>query len=369
MSREEVFFLALTLIKGLGNSYRNKLISYFSSYEKIFDASIKELKKSGLREELCKEVTLKKTIKEAENLISFHEKKNVKIITQVSKIYPTRLLHIHNAPGVLFYKGNLNLNQKKIISIVGTRKVTAVGKNFIEKFISDLENSEILIVSGLAYGVDIEAHKCSLNKNLKTLAIYGGGIDMVYPSDHKKYADEIESSGGLITEYPLGTKVEAYQFVERNRIIAGVSDATIVVEAPNKSGALLTAEYANQCNREVFAVPGSVFEKNYEGAHKLIKLNLARLITSAEDLLNEMNWIETSKAPQQKKISLDDLNLSDDEKKIVALIKNSKNKKIHIDDLHASENFNSSSLASLLLQLEISEIISSLPGRFFSLKE
>lgn len=370
MDREEIFFLGLTLTQGVGKIFRTKLQNTFSSYEEIFSTSPRELKKAGIGEKLSTAIHSKEGLKEAESLIEKHEKNNIKVVTQLNSEYPTRLLHTYDAPTALFCKGNFQLNCDKVVAIVGTRNASKDGKKFIEKFIESIAGMDILIISGLAYGVDIEAHKNAMKNNLKTAAIYGGGIDMVYPADHKDYADQISASAGLITEYPMGTKVETYQFVARNRIIAGCSDAVIVVEAPEKSGALLTSNYAAEYNREIFAVPGSIFEKNYVGCNNLIKKNLAHMIISAEDFLQEMNWKKPG-SPQkikQQTISFETNNLSENEKKIFDVILKSKNKKLHIDEIQENCELNPGMLASLLLQMEMEDFIISLPGKYYAVK-
>jgi DNA processing protein len=369
-SKEQLHCIALCMIKGVGYVYADKLINYFGSAENVFLASPKELiRNTQTQPSYVSEIVSKKTITEAEILIKEHTKANIDIITPWDDLYPHRLKHTTNAPTILFCKGTNFLNHKKIVSVVGTRNPTNYGRKVVNDFIENLVAHSTLIVSGLAYGIDITAHKCALNLNLPTVAVYAGGLDMVYPKEHEKVANSIISHGGLVTEYQLGTKVETYQFAARNRIIAGMADATIVIEAPERSGALITAYYANDYNREVFAVPGSLYDKNSVGCHNLIMKNQAHLITSINDLILIMNWDrESLQSVKAKQLSISlELTLSENEESLLKLIAQYSHG-IHIDDISASVKLTVGQLSAILLHLEMKELIVALPGKKYRLQ-
>lgn len=366
---EQLHCIALCSVKGIGYASAEKLITYFGSAENVFLASSKDLlRKTHIQPGLVTEILSKRTINEAEFLIAEHLKSKIDIITPWDDLYPYRLKQASNAPTMLFCRETSYLNHSRIVSVVGTRNSTIYGKRVVNDLIGGLVHLNPLIVSGLAYGIDIIAHKCALNLNLPTIAVYAGGVDMVYPKEHEKIANSIVDHGGLITEYPLGTKVEPYQFAARNRIVAGMADATIVVEAPEKSGALITAYYANEYNREVFAVPGNLYEKNSVGCHNLVINNQAHIITSANDLIRIMNWDYEgliSSKPRQLDIDFD-LNLSENEVNLIKFISQYPSG-IHIDDIAALINLNIGQLSALLLQLEMKGILNSLPGKKYKL--
>ncbi|MCS6832033.1 MAG: DNA-protecting protein DprA, partial [Flammeovirgaceae bacterium] len=253
----------------------------------------------------------------------------------------------------------------KAIAIVGTRRATDYGKRIVEELIAVLATyDDILIVSGLAYGIDIHVHKCCLQYRIPTVGVMGSGIDVVYPPTHRTVAQEmIKQGGGLLTEYKIGTSPDAPHFPERNRIIAGLVDVVVVVEAAQSGGALITAEYANNYHREVAAFPGSVFHEFSEGCHQLIRLHKAHLITKANDLIELMNWNkkQTSSSPQPTRMPQ---HLSQDEQKIWLLLAE---QPLHIDELSIRSHIPIHTLASILLAMELNGWIQALPGKRFKL--
>jgi DNA processing protein len=363
-SQNDINLIGLSLVKGIGYGTISKIKSYFGSFDDFFKKSIKDLKKIGISDKICNEIFSKNYFKESEILIENHIKKHIDIVTFENEKYSKRLSNINDPAIVLFCKGNYDLNLQKIVAIVGTRNISQYSKKFINEFIESIKDENLLIVSGFAYGVDIEVHKACIKNNIKITAIFGGGIENVYPKDHIRYIKELEKSGGIVSEYSSDIKVESYRFVERNRIIAGISDATFVVEAPMKSGALLTAKYANDYNREVFALPGSVFEKNFEGCHNLIKKNSARILTCCDDLFFEMNWNDKKNIKEQK-IDFEKFSMDEEELMIYKTIKDFKNK-IHIDEiLTRLENLEINKVLSILLEMEMQDIIISFPGKYY----
>lgn len=367
---EEIYCIALSLIKGIGYTQTQKLICHFGTAENLYNSSIKEIAKTKfLPRRITEEILSKKTISLAQELISKHIKEGISLLTPYDSLYPFRLKHIPDAPTLLFCKGIEFLNHTKIISIVGTRNATPYGKKVVQNLIAELIDLNPLILSGLAYGIDITAHKTAIELGLPTIAVYAGGIDIIYPKDHAHIAEKITKYGGLITEYPIGTKIEVYQFPARNRIVAGMTDAVVVIEAPKKSGALITAIYANDYDREVFAVPDNIFNKNAIGCHNLITNNQAHLLTSAKDLIKIMNWDNTQKKkdePKQLVIDLGKAALSEKENLIVNIISQN-NSGIHIDNLVNITDLSIGQLSSILLNLEMSGYITCMPGKKYKI--
>lgn len=242
-------------------------------------------------------------IHRAEAELEFDEAHNIQPLVIGDDNYPERLRECDDAPLVLYYRGTANLNKRRIISIVGTRHCTVYGQDIIQKFIANLKVlcPEVLVVSGLAYGVDIYSHRCTLQNNMETVGILAHGLDYIYPTAHRSTATEMLSQGGLATEFMTGTNADKMNFVRRNRIIAGLADATIVIESAEKGGSLITATLAQEYGRDVFAFPGNITQPYSKGCNRLIYDNKATLITSAEDFLKKMNWHEENKLAEAKK--------------------------------------------------------------------
>src|SRR5690606_16227964 len=226
-------------------------------------------------------------------------------IFYTDKNYPTRLKQINDAPSLLYVKGNVDFENQKMVAIVGTRKATEYGKRCVEDLVAELVPHRATIVSGLAYGIDIHAHKQAVKNDLPTFGVMGSGMDIIYPSAHKETAKKMFANGGLITEHPFGTKPDAHNFPARNRIVAALSDAVIIVEAAAKGGALITADIANSYNKDVFAMPGNLRQSHSAGCNNLIKSNRAHLLTSVKDLEYIMNWDPAVKPSRKESINLD----------------------------------------------------------------
>lgn len=274
------------------------------------------------------------------------------------KKYPFRLKQCEDAPLNLFYKGAIDWQQDKFVSIVGTRNASQSGRLFTEKLVKELAPYNPVIVSGLAHGIDITAHKAALKYGLKTVAVFAHGLDRVYPNAYASIARDIVNNGCLVSDYLSETPSLAQNFPARNRIVAGLSDATIVVESAVKGGSLITADIANSYNREVFAVPGNPSAKYAKGCNFLIKTQRAILLESAEDIIKGLNWDVQDKAVQQSMFA----NLSTTEQQIMDVLSD---KEMHIDALVTALDWNFSKLANELLQAEFKGLIVSLPGKMY----
>jgi DNA processing protein len=368
MNQDRLSFLALHFIPGVGDYLIKQLVSYCGSAEQVFKTPKgKLLKIPGIGLVTAEAIKIGDTFEKAEHELKKAEKEETEIIFFTDKKYPQRLKQIEDAPSLLYYKGNANLNHEKSVAIVGTRQATEYGKEIVDKIIKELAPHKPLIVSGLAYGIDIQAHKSSLKNNLPTLAVMGSGIDIIYPAAHKDVAKKIVDSGALLTENHFGIKPDAHNFPARNRIIAGICDALIVVEAAEKGGALITAEIANTYNKDVFAIPGALGQTYSQGCNKLIRNNKATIYTSIKDLEYLMNWsVDETSARKKENVQNDFSSFSDDERTVLVLLQK-KNGPMMIDELTIKSSLSPSQLASLLLTLEFSDMVKSLPGKMFAL--
>ena len=357
--------IGISLIPDVGDITAKKLIAYCGGIDAVFKENKKNLLKiPGIGSHLVKSILSQDVLKRAEEEISFIEKYKITPVFYLDKQYPTRLKHCIDSPLMLYYKGNADLNNQKIISIVGTRKASDYGKENCDKIIEGLAALDVIIVSGLAYGIDTYSHKSSLKNNIKTIGVLAHGLDQIYPSVNKSLAEKMIHHGGLITEFMSKTKMDPAFFPRRNRIVAGISDATIVIESGIKGGSLITANIANSYNRDVFAVPGRNNDKYSQGCNHLIKTNKAALIQSVDDLIYIMGWEKKSKKaiPKQHKLFI---KLEADEEKLVKLMQ--ENGESAIDWLCLNSNLPMSKVASLLLNLEFSGLVKSLPGKMYRL--
>jgi DNA processing protein len=358
--------IALTLVPGVGNVIARNLVSYCGSVEGVFKESKKNLDKiPGVGPVTSEAIKKHQVFDAAEKECKFIEKHSIKFLFYLDKNYPERLKNCMDAPVMLYYKGNADLNKSRIIAIVGTRSATDYGKTICEQLIEDLRNSNATIVSGLAYGIDITAHKAALKNDLETVGVLAHGLDRIYPSVHRSIAEKMIAQGGLLTEYLTGTKPDKENFPQRNRIVAGISDAVIVIEAAKSGGALITAEIANTYNRDVFAVPGKVNDTFSEGCNHLIKTNKAVLIESAKDIEYIMGWEEKkSKKEKNNQRSLF-VELNTEEKSLVDLL--NQNGSMNIDSICGKITMPVSKISATLLNLEFKGMLKSLPGKIYEL--
>lgn len=367
MDQERLSFIALHSISGVGDYLLKQLVSYCGSAEQVFKTPKGKLMKiPGVGNVTADAIASEKSIAQAEKEIKKAERNNTEILFYTDKKYPARLKKIEDAPALLYYQGNANLNHLKTVGIVGTRQATAYGKESVERIVHELASHQALIVSGLAYGIDIHAHKQALKNNLETIGVMGSGMDVIYPAAHKETATKMVEQGGLLTENIFGTKPDAHNFPARNRIIAGLCDALIVIEAAEKGGALITADIANSYNKDVFAIPGKLGETFSEGCNKLIKTNKAHLYASVKDLEYIMNWSAYEKEKTKPNETNDWSAFDYDEKKILNVLK--EKSPIQVDELMWRTELSPGSLASLLLGLEFKNAVESLPGKEYRLK-
>jgi len=367
MDQERLSIIALHFIPGLGDYTVRQLVSYCGSAEKVFKTPKgKLLKIPGIGQVTAEAITKDQPFKKAEQEIKRAEKENTELVFYTDKKYPSRLRQLADAPSLLYVNGNIDFENPKTVGIVGTRRSTDYGKNCVEELVEGLVPHDALIISGLAYGIDIQAHKQALRNNLPTLGVMGSGMDVIYPAAHKETARKMLSHGGLITENPFGTKPDAHNFPARNRIIAGLSDALIVVEAAEKGGALITAEIANSYNKDVFAFPGNIGQSFSAGCNELIKANKAHLLTSVKDLEFIMNWdINTTGTPQKKEsLTLD--SFEPNEQTVLKVLLDNNNQ-LMIDELSWRSGLAVSQLAAVLLGLEFKGVVSALPGKVYKI--
>jgi DNA processing protein len=364
MHKDLLHQIALTLVPNIGDVRAKALLETFGDAESIFKTSKKNLENiEGIGSIAANSIKHFADFKICEDEIKFIEKSKITPLFITDKNYPQRLLNCYDSPTLLYYKGNANLNTTKIISIVGTRSNSDYGKNVCDKIIEDLAEQNVLIISGLAFGIDTIAHKASLKNNLKTVGVMAHGLDKVYPAQNKTLAVDMLSQGGILTDFMSGTNPDRQNFPLRNRIVAGICDALLVIESSAKGGSLITAELANSYNKDVFAIPGRVNDSRSEGCNYLIKNNKALLITSADDLLHIMNWKEApKKVKQQRELFIE---LTPDEKIITDILKEREN--IQIDELYFKSGLSSSAVAQALLMLEMQGVVASLPGKVFKL--
>lgn len=367
---EKLYQVALTMVEGVGSIMFRQLINNFGSAENVFKAKTdKLLKTPGVGKQIAEGLKNKNLFTEAEKLLNEVEKQQVKLFFSTDKDYPSRLKSLYDAPSILYYKGKADINSVRTIGIVGTRQATDYGKQITEEIVAQLKPYNICVISGLAYGIDIAAHKAALDNNIPTIGVMASGLDIVYPAQHQKYAEQMLESGGILSESPLGMKPIRNLFIARNRIIAGLSDVVIVIESAAKGGAMVTAEFANNYHHEVFAVPGSLTNKYSEGCNKLIKDNKANIFTSVNDIIESMNWDTEGKVPEKNTTRNTEIDLSQytqEEGQVIAFLRT--NGETQIDTLSWQTQIPVNRLASLLLNLEFQGIIKALAGKKFGLK-
>lgn len=356
--------IALTLIKNVGHVISKSLLDQFGSAEAVFSADYNQLLQiEGIGSVTARQILQTNAISLAEEQLKFLEKYKISVLFYTDDSYPQRLKNCADAPVLLYYKGTADLNHFRIVSIVGTRKATPYGLMLCQQLAETLQHYNVLVVSGLAYGIDVAAHRQSLHYRIPTIGVLGHGLDRIYPSTHRQVAQDMLKNGGLLTEFPPNTIPDKENFPKRNRIIAGMADVTLVVEAASKGGALITAEIANSYDRDVFAFPGRTTDEYSQGCNFLIKTNRAGLINHAKDLAYYMGWDAVS-VPEAVRQTAIPIGLSLAETRIVELLKCSS---LRIDELGIRAEIQQSKLALYLLNLEMKGVIISLPGKVYQL--
>lgn len=359
-----LYKIAVTRIPKAGNTITKQLIAWCGGVKEVFQTSRKNLLKiPGVGATIADYIISKTALEIAKEELEFIEQNDIKTFFFLDKKYPKRLVHFNDAPLLLYYKGTLDLDHPRIVGIVGTRKPSEQGKIICEEIVEGLKEYNVAIVSGLAYGVDVTAHKKCVDLDIPTVGCLGHGLHMVYPSAHKKVSREMTQNGGLLTEFTSKQKPDARHFPMRNRIIAGLSDALIVVETARRGGSMISAEIANAYNKDVFAVPGRLKDAQSLGCNLLIKSHKAQLIESAADVAYIMRWEkgQIPKSPQRQLF----VDLNPFEQKIVDSLQAKENE--GIDALSYQTGFSQSELAGLLLGLEFKGMVRTLPGKRYML--
>ena len=365
MQQELINRIALTLIPGIGDVQAKALVAVFRNATAIFSARKVDLQAvEGMGYSRAKAVKEFRNFKRAEEEIDFINKYKITPLFLTDDAYPKRLLNCCDNPAMLYYKGGADLNTAKAIAVVGTRNHDEYGKAVCEDIIRELSAYDALICSGLAYGIDTIAHKSAVREKLHTVAVLAHGLDRIYPGQNKSLAKEIVLNGGLLTDFPSSTNPDKQNFPKRNRIVAGMTDAVIVVQTGRKGGSIITAELANDYNRDVFAVPGRITDLKSQGCNFLISSNKAILINSAEDIIENLGWKESKPGPCKKQRELF-IELSAHERQLVDLL--NLQDSMHVDELRFKSGMSMSAMASALLTLELQNIILSKPGKVYSL--
>lgn len=354
--------LWISMVPGIGPVNARKLISYCGSAEAVFREKHQHLIRiPGIGEVLASAVKGSKLLQAAEREINFCEKYKIRLFYYQDEDYPYRLKQCADSPLVFYYKGNAALNPLRVISIVGTRKATQYGKDACREIVEALAPYNVLVISGLAYGIDTCSHRYALENGMETVGVLGHGLDRLYPASNKALAEKMIKQGGLLTDFPSGTNPDRENFPSRNRIIAGLSDAVIVIEGAREGGALITADIANSYSRDVFSVPGKWGDVFSAGCNYLIASNKAALIQSPADLVCQMGWESPGEAPAQQALFL---TMTEDEERLVKLIL--ENGDIGIDALCLASGFSLNRVSSTLLSLEMNRLVVSLPGKRYS---
>ncbi|HNT40988.1 MAG TPA: DNA-processing protein DprA [Tenuifilaceae bacterium] len=366
---ELVYKIGIELIPKVGSISAKKLIAYCGSAEAVFKQKKGSLLKiPGIGEATAAEIVAQTVLSRAENELLFIEKFGIKVLYFTDAAYPYRLKQCEDGPVVLYVKSNINIdfNTDKVLSIVGTRRATEYGKAMCEDLVSGLAEKGYrpIIISGLAYGIDVTAHRAALKRNLPTVAVLGHGLNTIYPQSHRSVAKAILNQGALVSDFTSDAVFDRNNFLRRNRIIAGMADATLVVESALEGGALVTADIANSYNRDVFAVPGNVNSVYSQGCNQLIKQNKAALVESADDLEFLMGWT-TSKVNSSRQYSINFDKFSADEQKILNFLKEKGEETV--DVIAMDTGLQVSKVLSLLLNLEFAGVVRSMPGKVFAL--
>lgn len=364
ITEESIYQLSLTRIPDIGSILTKQLIDYFGSASAVFKARKKELAAvEGIGEVRAAQIKKFSDHHSSEQELKKIEQHQLTLLFINDEQYPQRLKNCSDPPLVLFFKGNKSLNPSRIISVIGSRNATDYGRMVTEQLIKALQPYDVMIVSGLAHGIDAIAHRSALQQQLPTIGVMAHGFKTIYPYVHRSLAKEMIDQGGLLTEFWLDALPDRHHFPQRNRIVAGISDATVVIETAVKGGSMITADLAFEYNRDVFAVPGRIYDQRSSGCLQLIAQNKATAFTSPEQIISALGWLE----PKQKKNPQKKLfpELSSAEQIIVSIL--ASQHQIHVDELYLKSKLPSSAMASAILNLELQNIIVQLPGKRYQL--
>jgi DNA processing protein len=389
-SDEEVFWqIALTLVPGIGCVLAKALAEHFASARDIFRATEDELVRvEKMHPGAAKRIKQFDQFRQADQTLAFTIKHGVRVIFLTDPGYPSRLRQCTDPPTILYYKGNAPLNHRHILSIIGTRLPSDYGKHLTIQLVKDLSAYDVLVVSGLADGIDALAHRCALGNGLPTVGVLGHGLDMIYPPDNRLLAKEMLSQGGLLTEFREGTPAAKFNFPRRNRIVAGISEATVILETGVKGGSIVTASLASGYNREIFAFPGRTTDTKSSGCHALIRQNKAALVTGAADIAYHLNWAAPERgydkgrraagkamengggpAPDSTAPGSPGNGYEEGSREgVIHSLLSAHVPGVHLDELIVKTGFDSSSLAVILLTMELEQVIESLPGMRYRLR-
>jgi len=365
--------VALTLFPGIGPQLTRQLMSYGGSAKNVLHLPPGKLRKipgvGPATVAVLTGVERSTALRRAEESVKKATKEDVQLLFYTSKQFPSRLKQLPDAPVLLYYQGTADLNHPKIVAVVGTRQATDYGREQTERLVQGIASHRPLIVSGLAYGIDIAAHRAALQEGLETVGVMATGLDVIYPHAHRKTAEKMLTQGGLLTEFPFGTLPDKYNFPARNRIIAGLADGTIVVEAAKKGGALITADLAQGYDRDVLAIPGPLGSAASEGCHELIKANKAALYSEPRDLEELLNWDAALHLNGKFKVpsTYDPLDFTTEEFVLLTVLQAAPAREEHLDALAWKAQLPVHQVASFLLSLEFRNIVTALPGKKFRL--
>ncbi|MBQ4229132.1 MAG: DNA-processing protein DprA [Bacteroidaceae bacterium] len=372
--QETLYMMALTQVPSLSLTNLHLLIDELGSASAIYEnrKNLKQVLPSASPKFLDGMGDFCNYLKRAEEELEFCRKGKIRCLGLNDEDYPQRLKDCNDAPVLLYYRGSANLNSQHIVSMVGTRQITNYGKDLCRSFVRDLKQvcPDALVVSGLAYGVDVNCHRAALEQGLETVGVLAHGLDQIYPRHHRETAKQMVDQGGLLTEYMSNTIIDKRNFVQRNRIVAGVSDAVIVVESATKGGSLITAEIAQSYNRQVWAFPGRVFDTYSSGCNMLIFKNKASLLTNAEDFCLEMGWTDDVQHQKQLSEGIQQELFADDysaeEQSVLQALARDDSKQINV--LAVETNIAIGELSSLLFSLEMKGAVQSLVGGRYKLR-
>jgi len=358
-----LYKIAFTQVPLIGPVQAKILLEHFENVEDIFKAKKSSLEQiEGIGTIKASNIKGFADFASIEKELAFIEKNNIQPLFFTDDSYPKRLRNCYDPPTMLYYRGTADLNAAKIIAVIGTRSHTEYGRQLTEKLVKELAAQNVTIASGMAFGIDGVAHKAAVKNNLPTVGVLAHGLDIMYPPEHSALAKEmISNNGGLLTEFPSCTKPDKHNFPIRNRVVAGMSDATIVIETNVKGGSMITANLAYSYNRDVLAFPGRTTDNRSSGCIKLIKEKKASLITGADDVLEALGWKEVTKTRRpQRELFID---FSPEEKIILDVL--GEKDATHIDELNFKSNLSSGAIAAAILNLELQNIVSTLPGKMY----
>ena len=362
---ENYYIIALLEVPSIGSAIAKSLIEQFDSARAVFDLSFEQLKELGnVGNNLIESIEKGYVFTTAQEQIDYAAQQHVEILSYYDSKYPQRLKHCSDAPLIIYFKGNCDLNNSKIVGIVGTRNATSYGKKMCENVIEELAEQNVLIISGLAYGIDVNAHQEALNFNTPTVGVLAHGLDTIYPKGHTSIAEKMLVNGGLLSEHKIRTRPNRENFPKRNRIVAGMCDAIVVIESAISGGSMITAKLGNDYNRDVFSIPGRLGDIYSEGCNHLIKTNQAHLLQASKDIAYILGWNNAKKQPKsiQKELFIE---LSNEEQNLIDAI--SAQESPSIDDIAYSLALPISQVSTQLLMLEFKGLIKQLPGKLYEL--